>query len=76
VLRSKIDMTQFTTVQDSVTTNLSRLVVYLPPETKEKLEKLATYERRSLSQMSVYAIEEAIRKAEAEGKISTDLGTK
>jgi predicted transcriptional regulator len=46
-------------------------MVYLPPETKADLERLANYERRSLSQMAVYAIEEAIRRAKAEGKISS-----
>lgn len=63
-------MLQLLTASDSVATKMPRLVVYLPPETKVKLEKLATYERRSLSQMAVYAIEEAIRRAEAEGKLS------
>ena len=62
-------MTKVLTLQDSVATKMPRLVVYLPPETKDKLEKLANYERRSLSQMAVYAIEEAIRKAESEGKL-------
>lgn len=64
-------MTQLLNVQP-VTTKLPRLVVYLPPETKEKLEQLAVRERRSLSQMAVYAIEEAIRQAEAEGKIPSN----
>ena len=63
-------MTQLLKMQDSVATKMPRLVVYLPPDTKDKLEKLADYERRSLSQMAVYAIEEAIRKAQTEGKIS------
>ncbi|MBW4421906.1 MAG: hypothetical protein KME13_22265 [Myxacorys californica WJT36-NPBG1] len=54
-----------------VPSKLPRLMVYLPPETKADLERLANYERRSLSQMAVYAIEEAIRRAKAEGKISS-----
>jgi len=51
-----------------VPTNLPRLVVYLPPEVKADLEKLATYQRRSLSQAAVFAIEEEIRRAKAEGR--------
>lgn len=65
-------MTQVLNLQNSVATKLPRLVVYLPPDTKDKLEQLATRERRSLSQMAVYAIEEAIRRAEAEGKLPAD----
>jgi predicted transcriptional regulator len=42
--------------------------VYLPPEVKADLEKLATYQRRSLSQAAVFAIEEEIRRAKAEGR--------
>lgn len=53
---------------DRVPTNLPRLVVYLPPEVKADLEKLSTYQRRSLSQMAVFAIEEEIRRAKAEGR--------
>ena len=51
-----------------VPTNLPRLVVYLPPEVKADLEKLAMYQRRSLSQAAVFAIEEEIRRAKAEGR--------
>ncbi|WP_347277643.1 MULTISPECIES: hypothetical protein [Leptolyngbya] len=47
-------------------------MVYLTPETKADLERLATYERRSLSQAAVFAIEEAIRRAKAEGKIPSN----
>lgn len=57
-----------TNISLKVPTNLPRLVVYLPPETKADLEKLATYQRRSLSQMAVFAIEEEIRRAKAEGR--------
>ena len=54
--------------------DLPRLIIYMPPEVKEDFEKVARYERRSLSGMALFAIEEAIRKAKAEGKIidSTD----
>lgn len=57
-----------TEISLKVPTNLPRLVVYLPPETKADLEKLATYQRRSLSQMAVFAIEEEIRRAKAESR--------
>ena len=33
-------MTQLLKMQDSVATKMPRLVVYLPPDTKDKLEKL------------------------------------
>ena len=56
-----------------VPTNLPRLVVYLPPAVKEDLEKLATYQRRSLSQAAVFAIEEEIRRAKAEGRFEPPL---
>ncbi|MBD1860022.1 hypothetical protein H6F69_31035 [Leptolyngbya sp. FACHB-1624] len=55
-----------------VPSKLPRLMVYLTPETKADLERLATYERRSLSQAAVFAIEEAIRRAKAEGKIPSN----
>ena len=41
----------------------------IQPEIKEQLERLAMLERRSLSQLAAIILEEAVRKAEAEGKI-------
>lgn len=53
----------------TVPSNRPKVMVYLPPEIKEDFEKLANYERRSLSSMAVFLIEEAIRRAKEEGKI-------
>lgn len=45
---------------------LPRLVVYLPPDLKDELAKLAAQERRSLSQMAVIAIENEIKRVKQE----------
>lgn len=49
---------------------LPKLIIYMPADVKADFEKLAKYERRSLSAMALFAIEQEIRKAKAEGKIS------
>jgi tartrate dehydratase alpha subunit/fumarate hydratase class I-like protein len=61
-----------TVMVNGVPSKLPRIVIYMPPEVREDFEKLANYERRSLSQMALYAIEEAIRRAKADGKISDE----
>lgn len=48
---------------------LPRIVVYMPPEVKAKLEKLAEKELRPVSNMVLALIVEAIERAESEGKI-------
>ena len=48
---------------------LPRIVVYVPPETKAKLEKLAEKRLRPVSNMVLALIAEAIEKAEKEGEI-------
>lgn len=53
----------------AVPSNRPKVMVYLPPEIKDDFDKLANYERRSLSAMAVVLIEEAIRRAKEEGKI-------
>ncbi len=54
----------------AVPSNRPKVMVYLPPEVKEDFDKLANYERRSLSSMCVFLIEEGIRRAKEEGKIT------
>ena len=61
-----------TAMVNLVPSKLPRIVIYMPPEVREDFEKLANYERRSLSQMALFAIEEAIRRAKAEGKINDE----
>ena len=48
---------------------LPRIVVYLPPELKEKLEKLAALEHRPVSNMVLALIADVIEKAEQEGRL-------
>jgi tartrate dehydratase alpha subunit/fumarate hydratase class I-like protein len=57
------------TTLDSVPAKLPRIVIYLPEDVKADLEKLANVERRSVSSMGLVAIEEAIKRAKAEGRI-------
>lgn len=50
-------------------TNLKRVVGYLDDNLYEKFVKLADVESRNLSQMIVFLIKQAVKKAEDEGKI-------
>lgn len=52
-----------------VPAKLPRIVVYLPENLKADLEKLAAVDHRSISSMTVIAIEEIIKQAKAQGKI-------
>ena len=55
---------------NEVPTSNPRVAVYLSSEeVKDKLEKLAKKERRSLSQMACLLIEQGLEQAEKEGKI-------
>ncbi|MEG4069524.1 hypothetical protein QUA42_19680 [Microcoleus sp. Pol11C2] len=47
-----------------------RVAFYPPPEIKEKLEKLASLERRSISQMALLLVEEGLERAQKEGKFN------
>ena len=47
-----------------------RVAFYPPPEIKEKLEKLASIERRSISQMALLLVEEGLERALKEGKFN------
>ena len=47
-----------------------RVAFYPPPEVKEKLEKLASIERRSISQMALLLVEEGLERAQKEGKFN------
>ena len=54
----------------SVPAKIPRIAVYLPSEeVKEELERLASAERRSLSQMAAILIEEGLERAKREGRI-------
>ncbi len=57
------------TTARTMPTNLDRLTVYVDATLKEKLEKLASIEDRSMSQMAVVLIKKGIREAESEGKL-------
>ena len=46
-----------------------RVAFYPPPEIKEKLEKLASIERRSISQMALLLVE-GLERAQKEGKFN------
>lgn len=48
-------------------TELPRITIYLDRELKEDLKKLATSDRRSMSQMAVVLIEKGIKRAKSEG---------
>ncbi len=53
-------------------TKLPKVSVYIEPELKRELEILATVERRSVSQMALYLIEQGIKQAKEQGKIPTE----
>ena len=52
-----------------VPAKLPRILVYLPPELKLDIEKLAALEHRSVSNKVLVLIEEEVKKAKQEGKI-------
>lgn len=52
-----------------VPAKLPRIVVYLPENLKADLEKLAAIDHRSISSMTVIAIEQIIKQAKSEGKL-------
>lgn len=56
-----------------VATDLAKLAIYIEPELKELLNELATIERRSMSQMAAYFIEQGIIKAQKEGKLPEEV---
>jgi metal-responsive CopG/Arc/MetJ family transcriptional regulator len=49
---------------NQVPSQLPRLVVYMPEEVKKKFERLSEKQRRSMSQMVVFLVEQAIEEAE------------
>lgn len=53
----------------TVPTKLPRISVYLDAETKEKAEKIATNQRRSVSSWVLYLIDKAIKEAEEQGEV-------
>lgn len=61
-------------VYSAVPTDLPRLTIYLDEELKEDLKKLASSDRRSMSQMAVILIEQGINQAKREGKFPKDEG--
>ncbi len=52
-----------------VATKNPRVVFYLPEDLKEKLERLAASNRRSVSNMVLTLVEEAVKEAEARGEL-------
>lgn len=52
-----------------VPAKVPRVAVYLSEEIKERLEKLADQEKRSLSQMAAILLEESLLRAEKEGRL-------
>ncbi len=53
----------------AVATDKRKVSAYLDEEVKEKAERLAKLESRSLSSLIEILLKEAIRKAEEEGKL-------
>ena len=56
-------------VDVGVQTKLDRVTVYLDPESKKKLEKLAKVKKRTLSNLVSVLIDEAVENAIAKGEI-------
>jgi predicted transcriptional regulator len=54
----------------TVPAKVPRIAVYISEEVKQDLERLASFERRSLSQMAAILIEEGIDRAKQQGKIT------
>ena len=54
---------------ENVATNKARIVSYVEPEIKEKLEKLADARLRSLSNLIEAALVEEVARAEASGEL-------
>jgi hypothetical protein len=57
------------TASPPVPAKVPRIAVYLSQEVKEKLDRLADQEKRSLSQMAAILLEESLLKAEQEGRL-------
>ena len=53
----------------TVPARVPRVAVYLSEELKEKLDRLADQEKRSLSQMAAILLEESLLRAEEEGRL-------
>jgi hypothetical protein len=52
--------------------NLKRVTTYIEPVLYSELEKLATGDKRSISQMAAILIEEGLERAKQQGKINTE----
>lgn len=62
-------MSVVATLSDVGQTKLDRVTVYLDPEVKKKLEKLAKLKKRTVSNLVSVLIDEAIEDAEQVGAI-------
>lgn len=62
-------MSVVATLSDVGQTKLDRVTVYLDPEVKKKLEKLAKLKKRTVSNLVSVLIDEAIDDAEQAGAI-------
>lgn len=60
-----------TSVSTVPKTNLKKITGYLDNDLYERFIKLADLESRSISQMMVHLVKQAIKKAEDEGKLPT-----
>jgi predicted transcriptional regulator len=62
-------MSVVATLSDVGQTKLDRVTVYIDPEVKKKLEKLAKLKKRTVSNLVSVLIDEAIQDAEQSGAI-------
>ena len=58
---------------NDVATNKARLVTYCEPEVKEKLERLAEAQLRSLSNLIEKILVDEVNRAEATGELETPV---
>lgn len=61
---------------NNVATDKARIVSYVAPEIKQKLEKLAEVRLRSLSNLIEAALVEEVARAEAAGELQLDKKSK
>lgn len=60
------------TVVEKVTSKLPRVMVYLDSKLKQDSEKLATKEKRSLSNLINVLLQKAVDEAKARGELESD----
>ena len=55
--------------EPKVPSKLAKIMVYLPHDLKESLEKIADLEHRSMSNKILTLVEDEVKRAKSEGKI-------